>query len=152
MEKEITNYLPASEVEAPGKLERRVWYKPILGMFLLFGLGAAGIATMNVVGIIVGAVLVLCGLLTLFTVKDVKVMDVRTDGVVVYGKRDDTVAVYLPYKEIARWTVRRNTTGGQAVMLIKPDDQYVYTETFRLASIRRMLRKFMPTKEIERAQ
>lgn len=149
MERERTTYAPVENLKPKGTLKRRVRNKPWSTCLVTILCGVLVMLLRETVCIIMGAVLVVIGTAVIIAVKNTRILDIYTDGVVVYSKEDDSRAMYLPYKRIAEWSVQRTPSATQAIIFLMPDDTYVYAETFQLLSLRGTLRRFMSGKEFK---
>lgn len=147
MDKEKKDYVPASQLKPEGTLERTIKYKPILGCLLLMVFGVAALVMRTTFGYILGGIIIVMSLIMLFGMKDKKVLDIYSEGVVVYAKESDTQAMYIPYDMISEWSVERTTSGTQVAAFLIKGKQYVYKETFRMRGFKSLFKKFMPDKE-----
>lgn len=149
MGKEREDYVPAQEIETPGKLVRRVRYKPVLGSLSVAVLGAVILPLGFLPLTILGVLLLAGGLLSLLLTRDRRVMDVCTGGVVVYRRRDDTQALCLPWEQVEEWNAQRLGNGAQMVVFTLNDGTYVCQETLQTRSVRRTLHQYQPDKEFK---
>lgn len=151
MDKEKKDFLPLTQVKPRGERKRRVGYKPIFGGIVTVAFGLFALFLRGIAPKIMGGVVIALGLAVLFAIKSRRIMDVYTEGLLVYSRDDQSRAFFLPFKKISQWSVKRNPSGSQTVMLLLTEDKYVYFESFNLRSIRKTLLRYMPAKEFNGA-
>lgn len=146
--REMKDYVPVEKIQPNGTFEHTVGYKPILGSLLLLVFGVAALLMRSAFGYVLGGLVVLMSLIMLFGMKDRKVLDIYSEGVVAYEKGNDSKAVYFTYDMVIEWSVERTAGGTQVVAFLLKGNRYVIKETYRMRGFRNLLKKHMPDTEV----
>ena len=146
--REMKDYVDVKSIKPEGTLERTVMYKPVLGILLLLVFGVAALLMRSAFGYILGGLIVLMSLAMRFGMKDRKVLDIYSEGIVAYEKGDDSKAVYFNYDMVTEWSVERTAGGTQVAAFLLKGNRYVIKETYRMAGFRKSLYKHMPDIEV----
>jgi|GEM_PF-5250664 len=149
MSRELKEYQDASKIVPSGKAEVSFGNKPVFSALLSVGLGIAVALIKGVVTKILGAIVILAGLAVVLLYRSRKVLAFYPEGVMAYKDMDDSLAMYFPYKEIDRWSCKCSNYGTQAVVLMKKNRDYVYVETPDIRSVKAVLRRYLPDRELK---
>jgi len=145
---EELRYKKREEVEPIGTFEKVIMFKPrlapavclITGILLMF---------VNNIGVrILAGFFILMALLVIILVKDYKVMDIFSDGVMVYNDRIGEYCCFIKYEDIKIWEVKY--AGGQNMIVFEMNDgSFVERESFQADKARRVFMKRMREKELK---
>lgn len=148
--KEI-RYQPLQNVKKEGQIDRIILFKPVLAPFVILIVGIGLIALSfkvenKITLIILGSFFILMALVVIFFVKDKKVCDIYSKGVLLYNPNDSNYAWFLKYDDVKEWEVS-HPEGHDFVVFTLKDLNKIGFDTFQANKAYKTLYKYIPEKE-----
>ena len=156
-EKELSfkniRYQPLQNIKTEGQIDRVILFKPVLAPFVCLAAGIGLLALIFAFKIkevaallVLGMFFIIYALSTIFFVKDRKVCDIYTKGVLFYNPKDSNYAWYLDYKFVKEWTVY-HMQGHDIISFTLTDLNKVGFDTFQANKAYKTLYKYIGDKE-----
>jgi len=148
---EELRYQKREEIEPLGQFEKAITFKPRLAPIVCLVTGIALMFVNNVGVRVLAGFFILMALLVLILVKDYKVMDIFSHGVIVYNNRACELCCFIPYEDISVWEVKYDR--GQNKIIFQMNDASVVVRiSFQADKARRIFMKYMKEKELKYIQ
>ena len=138
-----TEYVNAGEIEITGKLKEKISLKPVARIILRAGIGVVLCLLHTKLTIIAGVFFILIAIGGYFIIKDVPVMDIYGDAVVVYDETDQSKACKIMYEDLKMWSV---DSANNRVYFTLQDDSVISVNNSRYLKAYDTLNKLIPDK------
>lgn len=147
--KEI-RYQHMKDIKTKGRIDRIVLFKPVGAPIACIIMGIGLIALSLKIDnkwplIVLGVFFILMALSVLFLVKDKKVCDVYSEGVLLYNPYDSNYAWFLDYDLVKEWGVN-HVDGHDVISFTLTDLNKVGFDSFQADKAYKSINKFIPEK------
>lgn len=143
---EELKYKPVAEVEAQGKFLKNVGFKPTAAPYVCAAFGVGLLILPNLLVRILGIFFILMSVAVFTLVKDFKVLEVYSEGVMLYGDKEGKYAYFLKYDDMKSWTVLKDD-GHDVLQFTLYDGNRIQKTTFQAYAGFRAINEIIPEKE-----
>ena len=143
---EELRYRPVAEVEAQGKFVKNIGFKPTAAPYACLAFGVALLFVSNLLVRFLGVFFILMSVAVFTLVKDFKVLEVYSEGVMLYGDREGKYAYFLKYDDMKSWTVLKDD-GHDVLQFTLYGGNRIQKTTFQAYAGFRAINEIVPEKE-----
>jgi len=145
---EELRYKKREDIEPIGQFEKAITFKPHLASIICLITGIL-LMFVNSVGVrILAGFFILMALLVIILIKDYKVMDIFSHGVIVYNNRACKLCCFISYEDISIWEVKYDR-GQNKIIFQMNDNSIVERVSFQADKARKIFMKYMKEKELK---
>ena len=145
--KSTLKYVPLEKVKTEGNFAKAICFKPevapivcgIVGILLLF--------INNTIARLLGVFFVAMAALVLFLVKDYKIMDIFSKGILLYGDFEAKTACFIPYDDVDTWEVE-HVQGHDTIQINLKGGEVIIKDSFQADKAMRAMFAFAKEKEV----
>lgn len=146
-EKNTLKYVTIEKVKTEGNFAKAICFKPevapivcgIVGILLLF--------INNTIARLLGIFFIAMAALVLFLVKDYKIMDIFSKGILLYGDFEAKTACFIPYDDIDTWEVE-HVQGHDIIQINLKNGETIIKDSFQADKAMRAIFTFAKEKEV----
>ncbi|MBO4218266.1 MAG: hypothetical protein J5694_06265 [Erysipelotrichaceae bacterium] len=142
-------YFDISEIKPADQPLKAITYKPYVPCYICVAAGVGMLLLRHWAFLVLGLIFIGLSLFVLFKIKDHKVLDIYSDGVLIYSLNEESKGIYVRYDDLAEWTTKSAQGGSECVYFLLADGTQIYKDTFQALTAYRQLIKLMPEKESE---
>ena len=139
-------FRPVEEVKAEGSFVKAITFKPYFAIITCAAFGILLLIVNNIFARILGAFFILFSFFVVKEVKDYKVMDIFDKGVMIYGDRENKMALFLNFEDIREWAVSHDN-GRDMIEFILKDGRQICKNTFAADKAHKALYALIREKE-----
>lgn len=131
-------FIDVEDCRCEGSFVNAVCFKPKKAPLVCIVLGILLLIPNSLLSRILGIFFIAMAIAVLVLVKDYKVMDIFTRGIMVYGGREASKALFIPFDEVESWNVNHDN-GHDTVEIKLADGRMLVKDTFEADRAYKML-------------
>ncbi|MDO4198629.1 MAG: hypothetical protein Q4D13_06555 [Erysipelotrichaceae bacterium] len=139
-------YKPVAELETEGNFVKYIGYKPKFAPYLVIAMGVALLFVNILLVRLTGVFFILLAMVVIGLVKDYKVMDIFSKGLMIYGDDEGKCACFVNYDDLKCWTVSNDQSHDSLIFTLNSGNRIVKT-TFQAHSAYSAINRIIPEKE-----
>lgn len=85
--------------------------------------------------------------ITVFKVPNRKVLAVYNDALMIYDRKDASIAQFVPFDKIKEWKIQPGKTSGDILFLLLEEDDMAFAELYGSSKLIRILSNLIPEKD-----
>lgn len=143
---EELRYKPVTEVVPSGNFVKNIGFKPKAAPYVCLAVGVGVCLLPNLLSKLLGVFFILMSIVVFGLVKDYKILDVYTEGVMLYGDREAKYSYFLKYDDIKSWTVLKDD-GHDTLVFTLHDGSRIMKTTFQAYDAYKKIDNIIPEKE-----
>lgn len=147
MDKKELKFKPIEKVETKGNFAKAVCFKPEVAPVICLVVGVALLFINNTIVRVLGAFFIIMSLLVIFLVKDYKIMDIFSEGILLYGDREAKTGCFIDYEDVETWQVEHEQ-GHDIIEINLKDGTKIIRDSFQADKAMRAIFSFIKEKEI----
>ena len=148
---EELKYKKVDKIKVDSNLLKSVNFKPKTAPIVCSVVGIAAMFINNWPARLLGFFFAFMAAGVYFLVEEKKTIDLYEDGCVIYNTKDQSLAYYLKYDDIAEWDIKKES-GHDSVVFTLLDKKRAVVDTFQTNKIYRILEQVMPEKSYVKVQ
>lgn len=145
--KSMIRYVPIEKVKTEGNFAKAVCFKPEVAPIVCGIVGIAMLFINNTIARVLGAFFIIMAGLVMFLVKDYKVMDVFSKGILLYGDPEAKTGCFINYDDVDKWEVE-HVQGHDTIQLYLKNGEIIIKDSFQADKAMRAIFQFVKEKEI----
>ena len=145
--KSALKYVPIEKVKTEGDFAKAICFKPEVAPIVCGVVGILLLLINNTIARVLGAFFLVMAALVLFLVKDYKVMDIFSKGILLYGDFEAKTGCFINYDEIDTWEVE-HVQGHDTIQLYLKNGETIVKDSFQADKAMRAMFQFIKEKEI----
>ncbi|MDO4941126.1 MAG: hypothetical protein Q4E33_05500 [Erysipelotrichaceae bacterium] len=146
MEQEQLSYILVKDFIPTGSFDSTIGFKPKIAPVVCLIVGAAMLIPNNLFVRILGLFFVVMAALVMYVMKDKKVADVYSDGVLIYNSKNQDYAYFLNYNDVKMWKVDHEE-GHDTIVFTLNSLYRTGFDTFQSNKAYRALEKYIGDKD-----
>ena len=140
-------YLPIEKIKTEGNFAKAICFKPEAAPIVCGVVGVLLLFINNTIARLLGVFFFAMAALVLFFVKDFKIMDIFSKGILLYGDKEAKTACFISYDDIDTWEVE-HVQGHDTIQINLKNGEMIIKDSFQADKAMRAIFAFAKEKEI----
>lgn len=146
MEQEQLTYILVKDYVPTGTLDSTIGFKPKIAPIVCLIAGVAMLIPNNLFVRILGVFFLIMAIAVLYAMKDKKVAEIYSDGVLIYNSKNQEYAYFLDYNDVKMWKVDHEE-GHDSIIFTLNSTYRTGFDTFQSNKAYRALQKYIGNKD-----